>query len=124
MIIIPFKTGQKSTEMEAEIREISRSSQTSGKFPRLPGTESREDTPQRRTADKSALARLQTAFDMVIAGSTLMTTTPPGLGKHSTHRRRGRPDQSSEQMTHFGNGQGQRGKFLGRLRGGSRASAT
>src|ERR1700693_3004224 len=76
-------------------------------FREISGKSGNTDNQQHggRKVSKLGLARLQTAFAMVIAGSTLVATTPPGPGQHSTHRRRGGPDQPSEQATHFGNSQ-------------------
>ena len=123
MITHPFKTGQKSTPTEAWIREISRTSQTSGKFPGNLGTESMDDTESKNQVGNPTLARLEAAFGMVVTGTTLMAATPPRPGKHLMHRRRRGPDQSSEQTTHFGNGQGQCRKFSARARASRSISA-
>jgi len=56
---------------------------------------------------------------MARARTTLVATTPPRPGEHAMYRRRDGPDESSEQATHFGNGQGKDGRSAGSMRGDS-----
>jgi hypothetical protein len=103
-------------------------------IPRLPGTfqevwehrqtQTNNHTDRGRKASKPALASLEATFGMGTTSTTLMAATPPRPGEDPTHGRRGRPDQSSEQTTHFGNGQGARRKFSGRARGGRSTRST
>jgi hypothetical protein len=50
-------------------------------------------------------AGLQTALGVEIAGKAPVPAAPPGPGQHQLHTPGSRPDQASQQMTHFGNRQ-------------------
>src|SRR5215467_8616928 len=69
---------------------------------------------------KRGLASFQTTFGMVIAGTTLVTATPPRPGQNQACGRRSGPDQPCKEMTHLGNGQGKQKLSSRRRRPGGR----
>ena len=48
---------------------------------------------------------MQTTFGMEIAGTTAVASAPPRPGKHQFGTTRRRPDELSQHMTHFRNGE-------------------
>src|SRR5258708_8141121 len=62
------------------------------------------------------LASLQTTFDVVIARSALVATTPPRPGEHLVCGRRREPDEPCKKMAHFWGGQGKHGRSSGKFR--------
>src|SRR5690348_13715101 len=100
MIKTPFKAGHKRTHDEADVRESSRTSQTSWKW-RHRLEKAPEGTEQgRRREQQPGLASIQATFGMEVAGSTLMTAAPARPRQRAWHVARNRPDEMSEQMAH------------------------
>src|SRR5690349_11246726 len=62
---------------------------------------------------KRALAGLQTAPAMEIAGQAAVPASPPGPGYDQLHTAGSRPDQASKQMAHFGNREREQGSGIG-----------
>jgi len=67
-----------------------------------------------RKVRKTGLASLQAAFGMEIAGTTAVPASPPGPGHNQLHTAGSRPDQASQQMTHFRHRQGKQRSSLSR----------
>lgn len=67
-----------------------------------------------RLDEQGAYPRLLATLGVVVAGTALVRSAPPGPGKHEFYTAGWRPDQASKQMTHFGSGQReQRPPWLG-----------
>src|SRR6266567_2145566 len=101
MIKTPFQEGHKRTQDARPLQEMSRNSQTSRTvlFSRAP--ERRGYPSWWRRGRERGLASLQTTFGVEVAGSTLMASAPSRPCQSAWHVARSRPDEVSEQMTHF-----------------------
>src|SRR2546425_5581813 len=86
MIEFPFEKRQNGKQEKPQVREISRNSHTSRKFPGSVGGKMMGSKHRWKMAKKPGLASLQTTFRVVIAGMTLMAATPPRPGQNPTGR--------------------------------------
>src|SRR5450432_2244777 len=115
-------------------KERTRQTTDPGKFLEVPEfweiswkSATRDDGQHRhrwRWVRQPELAHLQATFGMAGASTTLVAATPPRPCQDPACGRRSGPDQSCEQMTHFGNGQRNRSRLGSRLRGRRRGSRT
>src|SRR2546422_2083408 len=89
-----------------------------------PTTSRREKSSNRHRGERPArLPSLETTFRVEEARPALVATPPPRPGQQQVRAARWRPEQVSEQMTHFGNGErkqgtGRRSLIRDRLSGG------
>src|SRR5690348_4370296 len=86
MIEFPFAKRQNGQQEKPPLREISRNSDTSRKFPGNLGGKTMGSKQRWKMAKKPGLASLPTTFGVVIAGTTLMAATPPRPGQHPPGR--------------------------------------
>src|SRR6266566_2060869 len=107
-----IKEGPTSKQDARSLQEMSRTSQTSRTvlFSRAPAR--MRNSSWWRKGRKRGLASIQTTFGMKVARSTLMASAPSRPRESSWHVARSRPDEMSEQMTHFRNSEGQKQERL------------